>query len=291
MVLLPLACFFLGLSVADRAAEARRSGFVEEKFLRLAISVPSGPPAEVPPELEYRLTGCWIPSSFEHKIEDTEPAVALTVESCFIFCKQKQDEFVDFLGMYFGITKGDKCWCASTYGGVEKPDECTTPCSGGGPGCGGAEASDIYYMYERNGTNVGTLPDVLDLVKEVGPESAQISPSAAEEIAMKLPQTAQHADFNGDGVLDAHEITHAFHARFFAFHEGSTCGQGNPEKVGGKETLVASLIDCQMTCLLARACGGFTFDTSLRQCAFYGDIESGSTESGEQYVCYARVPG
>ena len=42
----------------------------------------------------------------------------------------------------------------------------------------------------------------------------------------------------GDGVLDAHEITHAFHARFFAFHEGSTCGQGNPEKVGGKETLV-----------------------------------------------------
>ena len=28
-----------------------------------------------------------------------------------------------FCWRYFGITKGDKCWCASTYGGVEKPDE------------------------------------------------------------------------------------------------------------------------------------------------------------------------
>lgn len=285
-----LSAFLLCLSLAHRAVEARRARFVEEKFLRLATPVPSGPAVNVPAELEYRSVGCWIPTTYDHKFEDTEPAVAMMVQSCFIFCKQKQDEFVDFLGMYFGITKGDECWCASTYDGVEEPDACTTPCSGGGAGCGGAEASDIYYMYERNATHVETQEEVLDLVKEIGPEAMKLDPHAAEELASTLPLTAQHADFNGDGVLDGHEISHAFQARFYPFHEGSTCGQGNPERVGGRETMVAPLIDCQMACILARACGGLTFDTSLKQCTFVGDVESGSAEVGAQYVCYARLP-
>jgi hypothetical protein len=286
-----LLAYLFGLSAADRVVEARRAHFVEEKFLRhSADPVPSGPPAEIIAELEYRKVGCWIPTTFDHKFEDTEPAVAMTVDSCFIFCKENRVEFVDFLGMYFGITKGDKCWCASTYAGDEKADACTTPCSGGGPGCGGAEASDIYFMYERDATPLDTVPEVLDLVKEVAPETTAQTGSAAGNLAKKLPLTAQHADFNGDGVLDAHEITHAFHARFYVIHEGSTCGRGDPQKVSGRETMVASLTDCQMTCILARACGGFTFDTSLRQCAFVGDFDSGATESGDQYACYARAP-
>jgi hypothetical protein len=253
----PLA-YLLGLSLVGRAAEARRSDFVEEKFLRLATAAPSGPPADPPTELGYRSVGCWVPTKFDHKIEDTEPADAMVASSCFIFCKEKHNEFVDFLGMYFGITQGDKCWCASTYAGDEKTDSCTTPCSGGGPGCGGAEASDIYYMYEKNSTPVETMPGVIDLVKDVAPESTKTSEQSAVELAKKLPHTAQHADFNGDGVLDAHEITHAFHARFYVTHEGSTCGQGDLEKVGGQETMVASLTDCQMRCVLSRSCGGFT---------------------------------
>jgi hypothetical protein len=215
----------------------------------------------------------------------------MTADNCFIFCKEKHAEFVDFLGMYFGITKGNKCWCASTYAGEEAADACTTPCSGGGPGCGGREASDIYYMYERDAKQVEQLPEVLDLVKEVAPETTKTIGHAAEDLASQLPHTAQHADFNGDGVLDANEITHAFQAKFYVAHEGSTCGKGDPQRVRGKETMVATLIDCQMTCVLARTCGGFSFDTSLRQCAFVGDFDSGSTESGDQYVCYARAPG
>jgi hypothetical protein len=280
--------YLLCFSVADRAVEARRSRFVEEKFLRRE---PTGPPAVIAADFKYRIVGCWIPKTFDDKIEDQEPAVAMTIDQCFIFCKQEKDKLVDFLGAYFGITEGDKCWCASTYGGEDTPDECTTPCSGGGPGCGGSEASSIYYMYQTNPTNIEKLPEVTDLVKEVAPEATKISTDAAEDLASKLPRTAQHADFNGDGVLDAHEITHAFGARFFVFHESGTCGQANPVKAHGRATMVASLVDCQMTCVMSRDCGGFTFDEGLRQCAFVGDVESGSVESGNQYVCYARITG
>jgi len=282
--------YVICFSLADRVVEARRSRFVEEKFLRLATTtLSSDPQVDVPVEYEYRSVGCWIPSKLDHKIEDTEPTVAMAVDSCFIFCKRKHEELVDFLGMYFGITKGDKCWCASTYDGVEKPDECTTACTGGGPGCGGAEAANIYYMYARNASHYESEPETLDMVKDLAPKAASLSDTAAQDLSQKLPATAQHADFNGDGFLDAHEITHAFHARFYVLHEGSTCGQGDPVKIHGQETLVAKLVDCQMTCILSKKCGGFTLDTSLRQCAFYADVQSGSTESGEQYVCYNRV--
>lgn len=281
----------LGLSLAGRAVEARRSHLVEEQFLRRATPVTSGPPAHPPVELEYRSVGCWIPTGFDQKIEDTEPTDAMAVSSCFIFCKAKHEELSEFLGLYFGITKGDECWCAATYHGEENTDACTTPCSGGGPGCGGPEASNIYYMYACNSTPIETLPDVIDMVKEVAPETTSSTEKAAAELASKLPHTAQHADFNGDGVLDAHEITHAFHARFWVVHEGHTCGQGDLARVGGRETMVASLTDCQMRCTLSRACGGFTYDTALSQCKFVGDFDSGSVESGGQYVCYARAPG
>merc|ERR1712226_1238245 len=69
-------------------------------------------------------------------------AADMTPDKCFSFCGAHKTTF-------FGISKGNKCWCAMGYQEYQGagPAKCDVPCAGDADQkCGGQDSTSIWIM-------------------------------------------------------------------------------------------------------------------------------------------------
>jgi len=209
----------------------------EDKFLRRssACVTPNG----------YTTSGCWETSEIVRERKYDGPR-AMTVDTCFAFCNQAGNEV-----KYFGIAGGDKCWCAELFHGTEADEKCTTPCAGGGEGCGGPSLANVYIMYHC----INNAED-----------QAAVDAEDAEKAAADRAKTI---------------------AGYIGMPE-EACGQGDPVNVNAAETLVGSLDDCKLACGDSIECGGFTWEESMTRCVFHGDVDAGPREDATGSTCFSK---
>lgn len=91
----------------------------------------------------YTKSGCFKISKIHAKL-DYQGARAVTVDGCFSFCQAKHKKGMQF----FGVTNGNKCFCADLHEGTPMK-KCNTPCQGDkGVMCGGIDTVDMYVMFD-----------------------------------------------------------------------------------------------------------------------------------------------
>jgi len=260
----------------------------EEKFLRSIpphLSAGAPQPMDAP---EYISNGCYARTTFEGKVVYEGSPMGMTPDKCFNWCLEKP--WVDYMGRYFGLEGGSECWCAAMYDGAEAPGKCTSDCNGGGSGCGGDTAADVYHIYDRNTTDAQYHHDkaTIETVEEVAPEFSATAPGESAKATSKLPSSIMHVDLNGDGVFDGDEIRRAFDSRFHVLFAAKKCGKDDPVEIMGRASIVAAIADCQISCSMSPQCGGFTYDKSMTRCEFYGDPTAGEAEVAPLADCYER---
>lgn len=239
----------------------------EEQFLRRA----SNEPVEV--KLAYSPAGCQAVDrdGFVGLVEYTGSR-AMTPSTCFNFCSVQP--FKAHLGRYFGVRNGRSCWCATLYHGAATKEKCDVDCDGGGSGCGGYEATDVYHIYDCD------------------PPAAEGSDAWFAEKAgdLQKPQGDMFLKSENWDKMTARERLAV--EKFFFFAHGKKCGKV-PIFVGGEQTKVAKPSACRVACASSANCMGFSYDEGLGQCEYTGDVEAGANataEEGPTYHCFVKSP-
>lgn len=98
-------------------------------------------------------SGCVKTTKLTGKVDIEAPYGKMDIRVCYAACSKKEFE-------YFGLTDGEKCWCASLYEGSElEADQCNIPCEGNKQQmCGGDGLASVYITFKCDVEN-STAPE------------------------------------------------------------------------------------------------------------------------------------
>ena len=187
----------------------------------------------------------------------------MSPSNCFAFCRESEP--MAHLGRYFGLKNGRTCWCAAVYYGTEaEAGDCNVECDGGGTGCGGHEATNVYHIHKWH-EDAGEAP----LGAAEATENAQDVRIAEQE----------EAEDTEDKELET--------SHFFMWADGRSCGVA-PLAVNGKETMVGHPKLCRVACVSTPNCMGFTYEDGLARCTFTSDVEADGIEHSSMLHCLQK---
>lgn len=196
----------------------------------------------------YKSTGCRKVTKVYGKVSNTLGATSMTVSKCFAFCSKRK-------GLsYFGITKGNDCWCASAIDASTMSDsDCEKKCPGNPTeSCGGIVGTSMYTMFD---CTAATPQEI-----------------AKEKEEQKQALLTSYGSFSGESCGQ---------------------GKGNTLQLDNKGYISGTLDTCKIACWEAKgaeSCHGFTYDSILSKCTFHLDVTDGPVDKIGHNACYFKIP-
>merc|ERR1719478_1774006 len=153
--------------------------------------------------------GCWTVSSVGAQVfyKHGKDSPLVTPELCNNFCNSQDS--LQWTMRWFGVEKGNTCWCADIFEGIEGPAEnCDAPCEGDKTQiCGGKKAANVFALY-------ASYPYPAEKL-------AHLEAKQAEEVY------SSYSKFTGQTCGESPD---------------------SKVSVGGADTLVGSVAECKMLC-------------------------------------------
>jgi len=234
--------------------------------------------------LTYTSAGCWeVQRSGFRDLSEYDGGRAMTPDTCYTFCRDQP--VVPHLGRYFGVKNGRTCWCATLYAAKTR-GTCDVDCDGGGGGCGGYTATDVYHIYHCDSPAGGGGGGEGSAGGGAGGDCEQ-NHAIPEYVPKELEAEYAVADVNCDGVVDGEEEEAVFRKPLYTAIRGSSCGK-DPVNVVGQKSMVETEQVCQKHCSDSLECMGFTYDKGLGRCDFTADVEASGIEQGELLSCLTK---
>jgi len=197
---------------------------------------------------DFAYSGCVKTSKLHDEVRYTGSR-QVTVKDCFGFCQKKKGQ------QYFGVAKGNQCWCASLHEGSRVDfSKCDSPCAGNkNQMCGGIDTASVYVMFDC------TAPTKEEIAEEAAKKEEEVMTSYS---ALDHQSCGQAAD--------------------------------NKATINGGVTMIGSIDECKMACSKgtgAMECHGFTFEDDLSKCTFHYDVLDGEIKKSKKSKCLFKMLG
>lgn len=228
--------------IGQRLDAGRQTALVSHNATTKARLCAAGVPTN------FESSGCFKMRKVYQQVD--QPAHQMTSpDKCFAFCSNKWVSGQSF----FGLSEGNKCWCAKAFDGdsvVQK--SCTKKCLGGTTElCGGIDSTEVFTVFDCSNTTT----------EEVEADAAARRQKEIDSYRVLKHQSCGKAD---DNVL----------------------------AIDGEDATVGEVDECKVKCFNGSGsmqCHGFTFKASTSTCTFHYDVLGGKVTEDAGLDCYFKA--